>query len=105
MDFIHGIAICKKYIQMSENKEDIEAGEKGIITGYLPEDNKFSIYFILGRWLSFDSTKEEFDELFDVILADENNEEYIKEEFRKLIQKQKDLYDHNKHGDRFYVFT
>jgi hypothetical protein len=51
MDFIHGIAECKntEIVFADDSLEHIEAGEKGIITGYLPKLNRFSVYFILGR--------------------------------------------------------
>jgi hypothetical protein len=70
MDFVHGIAKLKKDI-IIENNTVRKVGEEGVITAYLPEDEKFAVMFdgMMGpeNWFTFTS-KESFDEWFDYTL-------------------------------------
>lgn len=61
--FNHGIAIAKNNIL-----DLIKKGEKGIITAYLPEMEKFAIQFSgEGRWHTFTGTEEWFLNNFEII--------------------------------------
>lgn len=63
MNFNHGQAKLKK------NFHHLVAGDEGILTAYLPEDNKFAVLFGDEKgWHTFDMTLEEFTELFEVEL-------------------------------------
>jgi hypothetical protein len=61
MDLNHGIAIAKKDIAY------IKKGEKGIITAYLPEMEKFAVMFEDDKWITFSDPEKWFLENFEVI--------------------------------------
>lgn len=63
MQFNHGYATLKT------NYHHIEAGDRGIITAYLPEDGIFSVHFGKSGWCTFEMDLKQFSELFDVELT------------------------------------
>jgi hypothetical protein len=59
-EYEHGFAIAKEDILDENNFPVVSSGEKGIITAYLPDMNKFAVDFGKNRWLTFDMTEGEF---------------------------------------------
>ena len=62
MNVNHGIAIAK-----SSDIINIEKGEKGVITAYLPEMEKFAVMFEKDKWITFTGNEEWFLNNFKVI--------------------------------------
>lgn len=52
-------------------KENVKKGDVGVITAYLPKQNKFAVMFTNDRWLTFNYDKKEFYENFIITLNDE----------------------------------
>lgn len=43
----------------------------GIITAYLPDENRFAVWFGEGQWITFEWTEEEFLSKFTVVLNEQ----------------------------------
>jgi len=72
----HGIAVWNFDEDIPlKDKENIKKGEVGVITAYLPKDNKFAVMFTDNRWITFNWSEEEFWEKFIVTLIDERLKE------------------------------
>lgn len=69
--FNHGIATLKRTIKTE--KFDLEVGDQGIITCFLPEEKIFAVLFgELPKWITFkDYTEEEFKKICDVELTEQ----------------------------------
>jgi len=67
-DFNHGIGTLIK--EITTPKGTIKIGSKGILTAYLPEDNKYAVDFGNGQWITFD--KVSLDEYCKIELEDNN---------------------------------
>ena len=63
--FKHGTATFKDEQYF---KEFCAKNRMGIITAYLPENNKFAVFFGEGQWCTFDWTEKKFLEHFNVEL-------------------------------------
>lgn len=61
-NFYHGTAIIKEDIS-----ETLKKGRSGLITAYLPEMNKFAVYFVHDNFQTFNCTEEEFLYNFEII--------------------------------------
>jgi len=68
-DFNHGVGTLIK--EITTTKGTIEVGSQGILTAYLPEDNKFAVDFGNGQWITFD--KVSLDEYCKIELSDDYN--------------------------------
>ena len=66
-DFNHGIATVIKEIKTPNGI--IQPGSIGQITAYLPEEDKFGVYFTLGGWITFD--KYSLDQYCEIELSDD----------------------------------
>jgi len=65
----HGIATAKKDIRLNLTTEPyIKEGDSGVITAFLPYDERFAVDFGNGKWITFQWKKEQFLEEFEVIL-------------------------------------
>lgn len=62
--FNHGTAVLEKEIAT------LKVGDWGVITAYLPEMEKFAVYFTNGNWITFTMTENEFLSYFVVQLHD-----------------------------------
>lgn len=58
----HGTAIAKNDIG-----ELVKKGEPGVITAYLPDINRFAVYFSETKWITFRETEEWFKANFEII--------------------------------------
>jgi len=63
--FYHGTAIAK--IDIGEH---IKKDDRGIITAYLPEMEKFAIFFGIGKWHTFSDSENWFLEHFERIFEE-----------------------------------
>lgn len=62
MGIYHGTAISK------ENIDDIvKKGDVGIITAYLPDMDRFSVFFGNNKWITFNYNEKWFLNNFDII--------------------------------------
>lgn len=65
----NGIATAKKDIKLNLSIYPyIKMGETGVITAFLPYDERFAIDFGNGKWITFQWKKEQFLAEFEVIL-------------------------------------
>jgi len=49
----HGKVIVKEAFKYGDGS-DIGIGEEGIVTAFLPEDDKYAVMFTINRWITFD---------------------------------------------------
>ncbi len=61
MSFYHGFAIAKMDIS------HIKKGDSGVITAYLPEMERFAVFFGNKNWITFDGNEEWFLSCFEII--------------------------------------
>lgn len=70
---MHGIATIKKEIN-----ENLIIGMEGIITAYLPDDERFAVHFGGTNWVTFQWTEEQFLEYFELQLNEPRENYRIK---------------------------
>ena len=58
----HGLAVAKNDIGTLVKKD-----EEGIVTAYLPEDEKFAVWFSDDKWITFTGNENWFLEKFNYI--------------------------------------
>ena len=73
--FNHGFAMCKKEMLNQNGEVIVPIKTQGMITAFLPEEDKYAIYFDNTQWITFD--KNSLDE-YCFYHHEETKEEYIK---------------------------
>jgi hypothetical protein len=55
------------YVKAKKAEGDIEKGQEGILTAYLPEMDKFAVFWEKDKWFTYNWTEKKFLEYFEKI--------------------------------------
>ncbi len=55
------------YVKAKEDAGDIKKGQEGILTAYLPEMEKFAVFWDKDKWFTYNWTEKKFLEYFEKI--------------------------------------
>lgn len=66
----HGEASLKENMLDKDGNVLIEKDVPGVITAYLPDMDKFAIFFGEGKWITFNDTEEDFKKRVNILSLD-----------------------------------